>query len=199
MTRIKFCGMTRAEDVDAAVDLGVDAVGFVLWPKSPRAIGVDGLADLVSRVPPAVLPVGVFVDPDEDEVCAAVRAGVRAVHLHGVAARPAWLPACEIWMAASLTESGYAPAVDHDCLLLLDAHDPVRQGGTGRAIDWTRAAAIAARRRVMLAGGLHAGNVVQAIETVRPYGVDVASGIEERPGIKNAGAMREFVARVRQG
>lgn len=199
MTRIKFCGMTRAEDVDAAVSLGVDAVGFVLWAGSPRAVSVDRLADLVSRVPPAVLPVGVFVDPGEDDVRAAVAAGVRAVQLHGVAERPAWLPACELWMAASLTESGYAPDVDDDCLLLLDAHDPVRHGGTGRAIDWPRAAAIAARRRIMLAGGLHAGNVADAIETVRPYGVDVASGVEQRPGIKDAGAMRAFVASVRQG
>ena len=126
-------------------------------------------------------------------------AGVRAVQLHGVAGRPAWLVGCELWMAASLAAEGLTPDVDDDCLLLLDAHDPERHGGTGRTINWTRAAAIAAQRPIMLAGGLHAGNVADAIRTVRPYGVDVASGIEERPGIKNADAMRDFVARVRQG
>ena len=199
MTRIKFCGMTRPEDVDAAVALGVDAVGFVLWPRSPRAAPVDRLADLVSRVPPNILPVGVFVQPSEHDVAFAVSAGVRAVQLHSVTERPAWLPDCELWMAASLTDSGYAPAVDDDCLLLLDAHDPERHGGTGRTINWKRAATIAAQRQIVLAGGLHADNVADAIRTVRPYGVDVASGIEERPGIKSADAMRAFVARVRQG
>jgi phosphoribosylanthranilate isomerase len=199
MTRIKFCGMTRAEDVDAAVALGVDAVGFVLWPKSPRAAPLERLAGLVARVPSHVLPVAVFVRPTADDVASALSAGVRAVQLHGVTERPAWLPPCELWMAASLTDDGYAPPLGDDCLLLLDAHDPDRHGGTGRAIDWTRAAKIAARRRLVLAGGLHAGNVAEAIATVRPYGVDVASGIEERPGIKSADAMRDFVARVRQG
>jgi len=199
MTRIKFCGMTRPEDVDAAVALGVDAVGFVLWAKSPRAAPVDRLADLVARVPSTVLPVGVFVQPSAGDVAFAVSAGVRAVQLHGVAGRPAWLAGCELWMAASLADEGLTPDVADDCLLLLDAHDPERHGGTGRTINWTRAAAIAAQRPIMLAGGLHAGNVADAIRTVRPYGVDVASGIEERPGIKNADAMRDFVARVRQG
>ena len=199
MTRVKFCGMTRPEDVDAAVALGIDAVGFVLWPKSPRAVAPDRLADLVARVPPHVLPVGVFVQPSEADVISAIAAGVRAVQLHGVAERPAWLPPCELWMAASLAGESYTPAVDDDCLLLLDAHHPERHGGTGQTINWTRAATIAAQRRLMLAGGLRAGNVAEAIATVHPFGVDVASGIEERPGIKSAGAMRDFVARVRQG
>ena len=198
MTRIKFCGMTRPEDIDAAVALGVDAVGFVLWPRSPRAAPVDRLAELVAHVPSNVLPVGVFVRPSADEVAFAVAAGVRAVQLHGVTERPGWLSDCELWMAASLTDSGYAPAVSDDCLLLLDAHDPERHGGTGRTINWPRAASIAAQRQIMLAGGLNAANVAEAIRTVRPYGVDVASGIEERPGIKSAGAMRDFVARVRK-
>jgi phosphoribosylanthranilate isomerase len=83
-------------------------------------------------------------------------------------------------------------------LLLLDVHDPERHGGTGRTIDWARAAAIAAARRVLLAGGLTSGNVADAIRQVRPYGVDVASGIEDRPGIKNAGAMKAFMAAVRE-
>lgn len=196
---IKFCGMTREADVDAAVGLGVDAVGFVLWPQSPRAVSPDRLPALVGRVPASVLPVGVFVRPSHDDVTAAVAAGIRTVQLHGVDKRPVWAAGFDLWMAASLSDDGYAPDVPEGCLLLLDANDPRRHGGTGQQIDWGRAAKIAARRPVMLAGGLHAGNVADAIRIVRPHGVDVASGIEERPGVKNAGAMREFVARARQG
>ena len=172
---------------------------FVLWPGSPRAVTHDHLPALARRVPPAVLPVGVFVRPTEEDVTVALLAGIRAVQLHGFDAPPAWLPpSCEVWMAASLTEAGYSPDVPENCLMLLDAHDPVQHGGTGRAIDWTRAAAIARQRRLMLAGGLNPANVGAAIETVQPYGVDVASGIEQRPGIKDPDAMRDFVARVRQ-
>jgi phosphoribosylanthranilate isomerase len=196
---IKFCGMTREVDVDAAVALGVDALGFVLWPQSPRAVSVDRLPALVARVPASVVPVGVFVRPSQDEVTAAVAAGIRTVQLHGIAEPPGWAAGFHIWIAASIRGDGYAPDVPDGCLLLLDAHDPERHGGTGQQIDWGRAATIAARRPVMLAGGLHAGNVADAIRIVRPHGVDVASGIEERPGVKDAGAMREFVARARQG
>jgi phosphoribosylanthranilate isomerase len=197
--RIKFCGMTREQDVDEAVAHGVDAIGFVLWPESPRAVTQNDLPALARRVPLGVLPVGVFVRPKEEDVTVALVAGVRAVQLHGFDAPPAWLPAsCEVWMAASLTKDGYSPDVPENCLMLLDAHDPVRHGGTGQAIDWARAAAIARQRPVMLAGGLTAASVGDAIETVQPYGVDVASGNEQRPGIKDAAAMRDFVARVRQ-
>ena len=196
---IKFCGMTREADIDTAVGLGVDAVGFVLWPQSPRAVRPDRLPALVGRVPSSVLPVGVFVRPSQNEVTAAVAAGIRTVQLHGVDDRPVWASGFDLWMAASLRDDGYAPDVPEGCLLLLDAYDPDRHGGTGQQIDWGRAAKIAARRPVVLAGGLHAGNVAEAIRIVRPHGVDVASGIEERPGVKDADAMREFVARARQG
>jgi phosphoribosylanthranilate isomerase len=197
VTLVKFCGMTREEDVDAAVTLGIDAVGFVLWPQSPRAVDPGRLPALVERVPASVLPVGVFVRPDEAEVMRALAAGVRVVQLHGVDARPSWAAQLEVWMAASLRDHGYHPAVPADCLLLLDAHDPARHGGTGQSIDWGRAAEIAGRRRVMLAGGLHPANVADAIRIVRPHGVDVASGIERRPGVKDADAMRAFVASAR--
>jgi phosphoribosylanthranilate isomerase len=198
MTRIKFCGMTRHEDVEAAVALGVDAIGFVLWPGSPRAVSMAALRDLVKRIPDDVLPVGVFVRPGERDVEAARGAGIRAIQLHGVNGRPAWLADIDVWIAASLTDDGYSPAIGDDCLLLLDAHDPERHGGTGVPIDWTRAARVAAARRIMLAGGLRPATVDEAIRAVRPYGVDVASGIEVRPGVKDPDAMRAFVARVRQ-
>jgi phosphoribosylanthranilate isomerase len=195
MTFIKFCGMTRAQDVAAACELGVDAVGFVLWAQSPRRVDLRDLAPLIKLLPSTVTPVGVFVMPDDEEVKRAREAGVQVVQVHGDdGARFEG----EVWVARAL-EAG----VDGDSMtpartIVLDAHDPVRHGGTGRTIDWARAAQVAARRRIVLAGGLTPDNVAAAISQVRPFGVDVASGIEDQPGIKNARAMHAFVAAVRE-
>ena len=198
MTFIKFCGMTREDDLAAAAELGVDAVGFVLWPNSPRAIPPDRLPALVKALPPAVLPVAVFVQPTKAEVGFALDSGVRALQVHGVGAQDLLTTVVPTWIGARLEGDGIAPDVPAMIPVVLDAHDPVRHGGTGRTIDWDRAARVAARRRVLLAGGLTPANVGDAVRTVRPYGVDVASGIEDRPGIKDAQAMRAFVTAVRQ-
>lgn len=212
MTIVKFCGMTREQDVEAACALGVNALGFVLWPGSPRAVTIARLAALIREIPASVLPVGVFVDPADEDLARAIDAGVRVVQIHGARAhtfrRPcgdgrsvretdaAWSRAA-CWLATSLEEG--VPPLDEDDVLVLDAHDPVRHGGTGTPIDWTRAAQIARQRRIVLAGGLTPANVTEAIASVRPYGVDVASGIEDGPGVKSARAMRAFVAAVREG
>lgn len=222
MTLIKFCGMTRAGDVAAAIDIGVNAVGFVLWPSSPRHIDLRRVAEIVAMIPPAVTPVGVFVRPSADDIARAIDAGIQTAQIHGSQAAPdgPWSTVrgrhtttcgsagndlrstrhtqCAIWMAASLTGDDIEPMVSDELTVLLDAHDPERHGGTGRTIEWTRAARVAARRRVMLAGGLTPANVGDAVRAVRPYGVDVASGIEDTPGVKNAQAMQAFVAAVRE-
>jgi phosphoribosylanthranilate isomerase len=198
MTVIKFCGMTRGQDVAAAIELGVDAVGFVLWPGSPRHITLNRTAEIIATMPAAVTAVGVFVRPSRDDIARAVDAGIRVAQIHAGDAAAASESDCEVWVAASLQDDDVMPPVDREQTVLLDAHDPERHGGTGRTIDWTRAAHVAARRRVMLAGGLTPANVAAAVRDVRPYGVDVASGIEDTPGIKNALAMRAFVAAVRE-
>jgi phosphoribosylanthranilate isomerase len=197
MTRIKFCGMTREEDLAVAIELGVDAVGFVLWPGSPRRVDLTRMASLVRQLPPTVTPVGVMVSPSDDEMVRATDAGARVLQLHGVVDAPK-LESCDLWFATSLSAERSERDIPEDCTILVDAYDPVRYGGTGRTIDWKRAAELAAVRRVMLAGGLTAANVGEAIHEVRPYGVDVASGIEDTPGVKNAHAMRAFVAAVRE-
>ena len=197
MTFIKFCGMTREDDLATATALGVDAVGFVMWPNSPRAIPRDRLPVLVKTLPAAVLPVAVFVQPTEDDIGFALDSGVRALQVHGVGAQDVMTTIVPTWIGARLEGDGIAPDVPKMIPIVLDAHDPVRHGGTGRTIDWDRAAKVAAARRVLLAGGLTPANVGDAIRTVRPYGVDVASGIEDRPGIKNAQAMQAFVSAVR--
>jgi phosphoribosylanthranilate isomerase len=196
VTFIKFCGMTRAEDVAHACELGVDAVGFVLWPKSPRAIDATKVSSLVKMLPPSMEPVGVFVAPTRDEVQAGLDAGIRVLQIHAwdSATQTRW-PA-STWLAASASTD--LAAVPATMTVLLDAHDPDRQGGTGCVVDWSWAAKVAAERRVVLAGGLTPANVGAAIHRVQPYGVDVASGIETRPGIKSAEAMAAFVAAVRE-
>ena len=197
MTRIKFCGLTRETDLDAAIELRVDAIGFVLWPQSPRALSVSDAAELVRRLPPSITPVGVFVQPTRDEIAGAVEiAGIRVAQLHAMADPSPVAGLCELWVAASVDRS--LPNVPEDTTLLLDAPDDERYGGTGRQIDWDAARRITATRRVMLAGGLTAGNVAEAIRRAQPYGVDVSSGIEERPGVKNATLMRDFVTEVRR-
>jgi phosphoribosylanthranilate isomerase len=198
MTFIKFCGLTRAEDVAVAVDLAVDALGFVFWPGSPRAIAIADGARLIAGLPSSIAPVGLFVRPTPDEIARTVAAtGIRVAQVHGMndVSVLAGVP-CDLWVATSLHEAGSVVAAN-GVTILLDAHDPQRHGGTGTTIDWDAAGAIAAARRVMLAGGLTPDNVAEAIRRAKPYGVDVSSGIEEQPGIKNEQLMRAFVRAVR--
>lgn len=193
MTAVKFCGLTRAEDVRLACTLGAAAVGFVLWPESPRYVDTRALPSLVGLVAAPALPVGVFVDPTDDEVRRAVEAGIRIVQVHAARREPRHREV-ETWWASNVEAD--LSTVPAGMTLLLDAHDPVKHGGTGQTVDWARAASVAAERRVWLAGGLTPANVAAAIARVRPHGVDVASGVEDRPGIKNEQAMRAFMAAV---
>jgi phosphoribosylanthranilate isomerase len=202
MTTIKICGITRAEDAELAVGLGAHALGFVLWPRSPRCISVADAARIVRTLSPLVTSVGVFVDPTRDElVCAVEEGGFSAIQVHGDMARWDVIRSVSSHLIRAVRlgggRDGIEPDVDEATTVLLDAHDPVRMGGTGQVIDWTRAAAVAARRRLILAGGLTPTNVADAIRAVRPYGVDVASGVEARPGIKDPVKLRAFVEAAR--
>lgn len=198
--RIKICGLTRADDVALAGTLDVDAVGFVLWGGSPRAVTAEDAGRLAHALPPWVARVGVFVAPSPAEVREAVRvAGLSAVQLYGVPDAAAFVAlGIPVLWATSLDEAGSMPVAPAGTTLLLDAHDPMRHGGTGRSIDWARAAVVASTTRLVLAGGLTPDNVRAAIAHVRPYGVDVSSGVEEAPGVKSPERLRRFVAAVRQ-
>lgn len=200
MTAIKICGITRQEDADEAVALAVDALGFVLWEGSPRYAGFEAAARIVRTLPPFITPVAVVVSPTQVELERAFDAGCRVVQVHGVAdektvGRGPW----RLVRAVTLADGpgGIDPTAGDEIPVLLDARDPTRHGGTGQTIDWARAAEVAARRCVILAGGLTPDNVAEAIRTVKPYGVDVASGVERRPGVKDARAMQAFVEAVR--
>lgn len=197
MTAVKICGLTRAEDAMAAAEFGAAYLGFVLWPNSPRAATLEIVKQVARTLPTNVTPVGVFVNPTVDEINSAADAGIKLAQVHGattVAIRGAGVP---IVPAVHLAGDGVEPLVD-DELILLDAHDPVKHGGTGKTVDWNRAAVIARSRRVFLAGGLTPDNVAEAIRVVQPFAVDVASGVESSPGIKDHQRLRAFIQTARR-
>lgn len=201
-TRIKICGLTREADVDAAVEAGADAIGFVLYPKSPRHVGVERAAALARRLPPFVTPVGLFVNATAEEVEAALRAIPQLVmQFHGdetpqacrAAGRP-YLRAAR--MAPGLDLLDFARRFSDAQALLLDAHVE-GYGGGGKVFDWSLIPA-SVPSPVVLSGGLTAANVTDGILQVRPWAVDVSSGVESVKGIKDAQAIRRFCDAVRE-
>jgi phosphoribosylanthranilate isomerase len=193
--RVKICGITRAEDAEAAVRCGAVAIGFVFWPTSPRVVQADTARAIGDRLPPFVARVGVFVNAAPDLVDRTARlAGLDVVQLHGDEAVADYLPIGRRLIKAVTLESeadvDKAAALPDAVLPLVDARDPVRRGGTGSTAEWKWAASLAARRNIVLAGGLDAGNVRSALLQVRPWAIDVSSGVELSPGIKSA-ARRE--------
>jgi phosphoribosylanthranilate isomerase len=192
---VKICGITRLEDAAAAVAAGAGAIGFVFWPGSPRFIDPHRARAIAATLPPFVTPVGVFVNQPAAYVrgvASLVRLG--AVQLHGDEP-PAYAKelSTPIVKAIAIGADGGETAIDTwpaGITLLLDVHDPVKRGGTGRTVDWTAAAGIAATRRVFLAGGLTPDNAADAVARVRPYGIDVSSGVECAPGVKDHQRLR---------
>jgi phosphoribosylanthranilate isomerase len=203
MTFVKVCGVTRLEDALDAAALGASAVGFVFWPRSPRYIDPAAARAIIEALPPLVTPVGVFVDqPAEDveRIAEATRLG--AVQLHGredaAYCRAVRRPVIKAFGVDAAFDEEALAAYPPGITALLDARDDDRKGGTGRPIDLSVAARVAARRRVMLAGGLRADTVGQAIARVRPFAVDVSSGVERAPGIKDHERMRSLFEAVRE-
>jgi phosphoribosylanthranilate isomerase len=197
---MKFCGITRVEDAWAAADLGAAAIGFIFAPASPRAITPEAARAIAATLPPFLQRVGVFVDLPVAEVRrVAGHVGLDAVQLHG-GETPA--DAASVWprvikaLARERDPLVEAEGWPEDVTLLVDAATGDAPGGTGHLADWPAAAALARRRRLVLAGGLTADNVAEAIAIVRPYAVDVSSGIETRPGEKSVARMRAFAHAV---
>jgi phosphoribosylanthranilate isomerase len=200
--RIKLCGITSASDAAAAAAAGADAIGMVFWSRSPRVVGLDRAAEIARAVPPLVARVGVFVDESPQNVAATVAAvGLYVVQLHGnedaADYRSVGMPIVRAVSLASDEDVARAIALPAEVTVLVDAHDPEKKGGTGAMASWARAARVAAARPVMLAGGLTPANVAEAIRAVRPWAVDVSSGVESAPGRKDATKMAAFVAAVR--
>lgn len=208
-TRIKICGVRRAEDVEAAVRSGAAAIGLVFVEASPRSVGVDQARELVSRIPPFVDAVGLFVDASaEDVLQTASSTGLRTVQLHGH--EP--IDMVEPLREASLRIIKALPADDQLVervshwssrvdALLIDTPPAMGglTGGSGEQFDWTAFSDLDATKRppLILAGGLTPENVGQAIEQTRPFAVDVSSGVESERGVKDADAIARFCRAVR--
>ena len=194
---VKICGITRLEDAEAAVDAGAGAIGFIFWPNSPRFIDPHRARRIAAALPPLVTPVGVFVNqPLEYVNGVASLVGLGTVQLHGDET-PAFAAAVASPVMKAIAPGGDAGrAWPSRVRLLLDVHDPVARGGTGRTIDWRAAADLAAQRQVLLAGGLTPDNVADAIARVRPFGIDVSSGVERAPGIKDHQRLRALFEAV---
>jgi phosphoribosylanthranilate isomerase len=199
---VKICGVRTAEDALLAAELGAWAVGFVFWPGSPRFIDPYRAREIAALLPAWVTPVGVFVDQPAEYVAGVaglVRLG--AVQLHGTEQPSAYRHLRHrliksVPVGANF-DGGSISALPESVTVLLDAHDPVRKGGTGRTIDWTRAAAAAAIRPVFLSGGLTPDNVGEAVARVRPRGIDVSSGVERSPGLKDPAKLRALFSAIR--
>lgn len=202
-TRVKFCGLTRAQDVVAGVAAGADALGFVCYAKSPRYVDPARLAQLVRMVPPLVTPVLLFVNADVRTIAEALASAPNALlQFHG----DETAAFCSSFARPFVRAVSMADGVDLlDCereyesavALMLDA-PTAGYGGGGTRFDWARVPAAAKRRKpLVLAGGLTDENVGAAIAAVEPFAVDVSSGIEASPGIKSVDKMYRFVAAVR--
>ena len=201
-TRIKVCGLTREADLDAAVALGVDAIGFVLWARSPRAVSIERAAELARRLPPFVTPVCLFVNAAPEHIAQAVAALPNALlQFHGdespadcLAARRPYLRAAR--MAPGFALLDFALAHSSAAGILLDTHVE-GYGGSGKAFDWSLVPH-AVPLPVVLSGGLNPANVTDGVMRVRPSAVDVSSGVESAKGVKDVALMRAFVAAVWQ-
>ncbi len=197
---IKICGITREEDALLAVALGADALGFNFVQGSKRQIAVDRARDIVRRLPPETMTVGIFRDELPARVVEIVhRAGLHAAQLHGNESadqtRQVRAQVSSVIKVFPAGHPGLAKVSDYGAdAVMIDGEEP----GSGEVFDWRLAEdAPTAGHRLILAGGLHPGNVADAIERVRPWGVDVATGVEQGPGIKDAVKMRAFIENAR--
>ena len=200
-TRVKICGITRAQDAIKAVEFGADAIGLVFYGKSPRAVSIDDARAIIQKIPPFVTVVGLFVDPSPKDVAAVLhRVSLDLLQFHGdelpsecSAYGKPYIKAIKMRegedIAAQVTQYASARGI------LLDTYDPKVPGGTGRVFDWNKIPKDL-NRPIILAGGLTPENVWQAITKVRPFAVDVSGGVEADKGIKDVDKMAAFMRGV---
>lgn len=205
MVAVKICGLTNPEDAAVAVDAGARALGFVCYRKSPRYVEPKVIKAIVATLPPFVVPVGVFVNEEAQTVRALLDdTGLMLAQLHGdeSAAYCEQLGRPALKAVRLKDRSGFLALAE--CRgraairgFLVDAYSEATYGGTGQVVDWNLAAEVAKVSTVLLAGGLTPENVGAAIRAVRPYGVDVSSGVEQSPGRKDHDKVRAFLDAVR--
>ena len=202
MIKVKVCGITNKDDAWAAVELGADALGFMFYRRSPRYVRPERAREIIERLPPFVTTVGVFVNEEKEKVKEIIEvSGVVAVQLHGEES-PAY---CASFRNVKVIKA-FRVSDDFDperlgdyevSAYLLDAYQKDAYGGTGKTFSWEMATRAKRYGRIILAGGLTPENVAQAIREVAPYAVDVSSGVEHAPGVKDREKVRRFLARAR--
>jgi len=202
--KIKICGITNAGDAMAAIEAGADALGFMFYEQSPRNVSIASVAKIARELPPFVSLVGVFVDPAEELIAEAqVECGLDALQFHGQES-PAF---CEQFANYKIIKSFRIQGAEslrdlaayQTAAWLLDSHVPGQLGGTGTQFNWDLAGEVRKLGRpIILAGGLTAGNVAEAVRQVHPYAVDVSTGVESAPGKKDPGKLREFITAARK-
>ena len=202
--QIKICGITRVEDAKACTELGADMIGLNFYPKSSRYIQPQRARQIVEGIPRSIRAVGVFVDPAASEVRAIAKiTGIECVQLHGDVPPDTCRELAREFrvIRAFSTGSQFQPkdaAPFSECDVLLDAYHAGLRGGTGLTCDWPAArATLPFTRFLILSGGLNAQNVGQAIESVAPHAVDVCTGVESAPGVKDHRAIEKFIAAAR--
>ena len=195
--QVKICGITHLEDALHAAACGADALGFVFYPGSPRFVAPERARQIIAELPPFLTTVGLFVNEPPARIREMVEfCGLNTVQLHGdEEPDQCCYPPCRVIKALRLKSE-----MDDEFFssfpvssLLLDAYVPDQYGGTGHRCDWDNAAAIAKTHRVILAGGLSPDNVTEAVQQVHPYGVDVSSGVERKPGQKDPEKVASFI------
>lgn len=206
MVRVKICGITNAADALAAVDAGADLLGFNFYAKSPRRIAEDEAAKIRPRLPREVDAVGIFVNAPTADVAAMCKSlKLDAAQLHGdetaetVAELAGHVPVVKAFRVDLDFDLKTLKDYSRAFAFLFDAVVSGQYGGTGHSTDWDAARQAAVKHRIILAGGLKVENVAAAVRIVRPYGIDVASGVESKPGKKDHGRLREFIQEVRRG
>lgn len=202
--QIKICGVTNLEDAKACAELGADMIGLNFYPQSPRYVQPQRAREILEGIPRSVRAVGVFVDRTAGEVRNVAKAtGIECVQLHGDVPPDGWRELAREFrvIRAFCTDGQFQPkdaALFSECDVLLDAHHAELRGGTGLTCDWPAArATLPFARFLILSGGLNAQNVGQAIAAVSPHAVDVCSGVERAPGVKDSRAIEKFIAAAR--
>ncbi len=200
--RVKICGITNIDDARHAATCGADALGFVFYPGSPRFVDPDTARRIIADLPPLVTTVGLFVNEHPARIREMVEfCGLSTVQLHGDEEPDQCnYPPCRVIKALRLqgTMASDLFASYQVSALLLDAYVSDQFGGTGQRCDWAQAAEIAAQHQVILAGGLNPENVAEAVRQVRPYGVDVSSGVEQKPGQKDPEKVTKFIRMAKE-
>ncbi|MCP4566604.1 MAG: phosphoribosylanthranilate isomerase [FCB group bacterium] len=200
MTRIKICGITSLDDALTSIEFGADALGFV-FADSPRQIDPETAHKIIRVLPPFIDTVGVFVDEKVDVIQqTANHCGLHSVQLHGNES-PSYVQKLSLPLIKAFRIRDISDVEDIKRFelthFLLDTYDEHKSGGTGKSFDWEIALPAKALGEIILSGGLNSSNITDALESVKPYAVDVSSGVEKSPGIKDHRKIEEFIRKVR--